>query len=175
MSLQLTPSEFAETIINGRQGLAGKRWKSLRGCCSSHQQPSPAALPRARGIAMSFAMRATEPKPSWRSNIWGNANITPNGAGESCRPLCRAMLTSGWGSAFAFPRIDAGIQLEDGDVFLMHLHLKAEYIISLLHVYFIYMRPYSSGDLCGRVTHAGVWDPGAQWAMILLFRSYLFA
>lgn len=53
--------------------------------------------------------------------------------------LSRAMLNPGWRSTFAFPCINAGIQLEDVDVFLMHLHLKPEYIISLLHTYFTHI------------------------------------
>lgn len=55
-------------------------------------------------------------------------------------PHSKAMLPHpGVQNAFAFPCINAGIQLEDVDVFLMQLCLKPEYIISLLHVYFTHI------------------------------------
>lgn len=39
----------------------------------------------------------------------------------------------------------------------------------------MYIWPRGRGDGCAHITYAEVWDPTAQWAMISLFHSYLFA
>jgi len=60
---------------------------------------------------------------------WGAPVLGAMGTGKAGRRgdgaglLGRAMLTPGWRSTFAFPCINASIQLEDVDVFLMRLRL----------------------------------------------------
>lgn len=49
---------------------------------------------------------------------------------------CRQTPSPGWRRAFAFPHVNAGTQLEDGDVFLMHLRVQPDSLISLFHVSF---------------------------------------
>ena len=116
------------------------------------------------GVCIASSSKAGRPA-RWR---WGEGAASPV-------LLSGAMLTPGWSSAFAFPCINAGIRLEDVDVFLMHLRLKPEYIISLLHVDFTHIQSYRNSDLCSRIIYAEAWDPVAQWATILVFHSYLFA